>query len=346
MMWLQPAALWLMTLAAVPIAIHLLRTRRSKRVAFPSVRFVRPSQTASVRLRAPSDLLLLALRVTIVALAGLACAQPLWITPAREAAWNARIARAIVVDASESMRDSVAADAVRAGVARESAAFASRTFESADIGDGITRAVTWLGHVPPARREIVVISDFQLGSMAGADVGDVPASVGLRFERVMRPTVATSSAVRRLAAQSQRPGHTRSALRGEERQLSCRGINQRQRMACGSSAVRVRRVLRLRSCERSRQPEHQRRMPPDRLRFALALRSPTLRPPDRRSLDDRDCCGLVARRGDQQTGSLDYGGGAAARAVDGRGARPVRSARGARGCQWRRADLRRCDTAR
>ncbi len=109
-----------MTLAAVPIAVHMLRMRRSKRVAFPSVRFVRPSQTASVRLRAPSDLRLLALRVTIVALAGLACAQPLWITPAREAAWNARIARAIVVDASESMRDSVAADAVREGVARES----------------------------------------------------------------------------------------------------------------------------------------------------------------------------------------------------------------------------------
>jgi hypothetical protein len=200
MMWLQPAALWLLALAAGPIAIHLLRTRRSKRVAFPSVRFVRPSQTASVRLHAPSDLLLLALRVAIVALAALACAQPLWITPAREAAWNARVARAIVIDASESMRDSAAAEAVRATVARESAAFTSRTFESADIGDGIRRAVAWFGHVPPARREVIVISDFQLGSMTGAKVGNVPASVGLRFERVTRSTVVTSPAVRRLAA--------------------------------------------------------------------------------------------------------------------------------------------------
>ena len=199
MMWLQPAALWLVALAAVPVAIHLLRTQRSKRVAFPSVRFVRPSQTASVRLHAPSDLPLLALRVAIVALAALACAQPLWISPAREAAWNARVARAIVVDASESMRDSAAAEAVRAAVARESGAFTSRTFESADIGNGITRAVAWLGQVPPARREVVVISDFQLGSMAGANIGDVPASVGLRFERIMRSTVARSPAVRRLA---------------------------------------------------------------------------------------------------------------------------------------------------
>jgi len=200
MMWLHPAALWLLALAGVPIAIHLLRTRRAKRVPFPSVRFVRPSQTASVRLHAPSDLLLLSLRVAIVAIAALACAQPLWITRARETAWNARIARAIVVDASESMRAPGAAEAVRAAVARESDVFATRTFESAVIGDGITRAVAWLGHVPPARREIVVISDFQLGSMAGAIAGTVPASVGLRFERVTRSDVVTGAAVRRLAA--------------------------------------------------------------------------------------------------------------------------------------------------
>jgi hypothetical protein len=198
MVWLQPAALWLLVLGAVPIAIHLLRTRRAKRMAFPSVRFIRPSQTASVRLHAPSDLLLLAIRVAIVVLAALACAQPLWITPAREASWNARTARAIVVDSSESMRDPGAADAVRAAIARETTAFTSRTFDTAVIGDGIARAVAWLDRTPPARREVVVISDFQIGSMSAGISSTVPPTIGLRFERVARSSVAAAPVLRRL----------------------------------------------------------------------------------------------------------------------------------------------------
>ncbi len=198
MVWLQPTSLWLAVLVAVPIAIHLLRTRRARRLAFPSVRFVRPSQTASVRLHAPSDLLLLALRVAIVLLAALACAQPLWITPAREASWNARTARAIVVDTSESMRDPSALEPVQRIVARESEAFVTRTFEVATLGSGIERAVAWLQQAPPARREIVVVSDFQLGSMSDAIAGMIPSSVGLRFERVARSNALVVPPVRRL----------------------------------------------------------------------------------------------------------------------------------------------------
>ena len=49
--WLNPAALWALPLAAVPVIIHLLRTHHARRVAFPSLRFVPPSRTAAVRMR-------------------------------------------------------------------------------------------------------------------------------------------------------------------------------------------------------------------------------------------------------------------------------------------------------
>ena len=52
--WLQPAALIGLLALAGPILIHLLRRQRAPRVLFPSLRFVRPTRTAAVRLRVPS----------------------------------------------------------------------------------------------------------------------------------------------------------------------------------------------------------------------------------------------------------------------------------------------------
>ena len=91
--WLQPAALFGIVLAMLPFVIHLLRTRRADRIQFPSIRFIRPSTTAAVRLRSPSDWSLLAVRTAIVAAAVLALAQPVWLTPARLARWNALTVR-------------------------------------------------------------------------------------------------------------------------------------------------------------------------------------------------------------------------------------------------------------
>ena len=54
--WLNPAALAGLALLALPILIHLLRTRQAERIPFPSLRFVLPSETAAVRLRLPADL--------------------------------------------------------------------------------------------------------------------------------------------------------------------------------------------------------------------------------------------------------------------------------------------------
>src|SRR5262245_59432553 len=102
--WQNVAALWALPLLAIPIIVHLLRVHRADRVLFPSLRFVQPSRTAAVRLRMPSDLLLLALRLTIVAMTIAALARPVVVTSSRLRNWNASTARAVVVDTSASMQ--------------------------------------------------------------------------------------------------------------------------------------------------------------------------------------------------------------------------------------------------
>jgi hypothetical protein len=183
--WLQPAALFGLVLAMLPFVIHLLRTRRADRIQFPSIRFIRPSTTAAVRLRSPSDWSLLAVRTAIVAAAVLALAQPVWLTPARLARWNALTAKAILVDGSESMRLSRAADAANEAVSAEqrTAARAVR-IDSDNLSRDIARAVAWLRDVPPARREIVIVSDAQRGALDAAAVATVPADIGVRFVEV------------------------------------------------------------------------------------------------------------------------------------------------------------------
>ena len=184
--WLQPAALWGLGLLALPLAIHLLRTRHADRIAFPSTQFVRPSRTAAVRLRPPSDLILMALRMGVIALAVLAAAQPLWVSPSRAAQWNGRTARAIVVDTSDSMRiprsdNRSAAEDADAAAAAEEAAGATFRVGDGDLAQGMRRAAAWLRSAPPAQREIVVISDFQHGSLTAEAVAALDSNMGLRF---------------------------------------------------------------------------------------------------------------------------------------------------------------------
>jgi hypothetical protein len=51
---------------------------------------------------------------------------------------------------------------------------------------GLQRASAWLADAPPARREIVVISDFQRGALDREDLDRVPASIGVRAIAVGR----------------------------------------------------------------------------------------------------------------------------------------------------------------
>ena len=179
MLWLQPAA-WLGLVAlAVPLLIHLLVHRRSERLAFPTLRFLQPTRLASLRRHRLDDRLLLLLRAAILAAAVAALAGPLLVTPARQASWNRRVARAIVIDPGEPGRGerTVLAQREAAGVYR------STIIEESDPAAGMRRAAAWLAEAPPARREIVVVAPFALGTVTAADVAAVPPEIGLRFVR-------------------------------------------------------------------------------------------------------------------------------------------------------------------
>jgi Aerotolerance regulator N-terminal len=182
--WQFPAAFWLLPLAALPIVIHLLRVHRANRMLFPSLRFVQPSRSAAVRLRSPSDWLLLLLRMSIVGLAICAVAAPVLLTERRIAGWNAKVARAIVVDDTASMRSTTAREAAHAELAN---ATYGRAFEVKNVEQGIGRAVAWLTSSPPAKRELIIVSDFQRGTVDTNATVQVPPSIGLRLVNVGQP---------------------------------------------------------------------------------------------------------------------------------------------------------------
>jgi hypothetical protein len=124
--------------------------------------------------------------MAIVAAAVAALAQPLLLARPRLAAWNARTARAIVVDVSDSMRTSVdalseAADAAKAE--GQGTVYAAR-IEAATLGSGVLQAVEQLDTAPRARREIVIVSDFQRGALSRGDLDAVPPAIGIRLVQV------------------------------------------------------------------------------------------------------------------------------------------------------------------
>ena len=201
MIWRNPVAWFGLATLLIPVAIHLLVRHRAEPRPFPSLRFVQPTRLASVRRKMISDWPLLVIRLAILAAAVAALADPLWQSAARRAEWNARQARAIVVDTTPSVTDAGvsgaggahagAANAGAAGSEKPSAAaaigqreaegaFMAETFGTKQLADGIRRAAAWLRTAPPARRELVVISDFQLGALDAAMLRDIPSHVGIR----------------------------------------------------------------------------------------------------------------------------------------------------------------------
>jgi hypothetical protein len=188
MTWLQPIALLGLLAVAVPILVHLLGRPNARRVRFPSLRFLELTRDAPSRRAIPSDLLLLALRMAIVALAAVALARPTWPVSVGNAVPTG-VARAIVLDTSASMvRLTSAGGSMLDRARRDADSLAADASEALVLpvsrpGDALRGAAAWL-EGKAGRREVVIISDFQADAVVPADTLVIPPAVGLAFVRL------------------------------------------------------------------------------------------------------------------------------------------------------------------
>jgi hypothetical protein len=173
--WLQPLAWWGLGLLALPILIHLLARHRSRRLHFPSLKFLPVEPMAALRRRVLTNWPLLVVRLLILAAAVAAFAAPVLVSEARRQAWDRRVARAIVVVSPQT-------DEIRAIAAEEAqGSYASAEFSGGTVPDSLRDARRWLDAQAPAAREIVVIGDLREGALTKHDLTAVPTHVGLRF---------------------------------------------------------------------------------------------------------------------------------------------------------------------
>ena len=229
------APLFLIALAglAIPVLLHLTQREKKQIVLFPSLMFVRRIPYQSVRRRKIQNWLLLAIRLTALALIIAAFARPLLTRPDAPIAIG-QGARELVVllDVSYSMgygdrwsrAQSAARDALRglspsdrgsvvlfasgADIATRSTAEVSAltaTVDAAKPGAGSTRyapalkvATSLLTDSQLPRREVVMISDFQRTGWQGAEGTALPSGTVLTPVAVQggsdRPNVTVTAA--------------------------------------------------------------------------------------------------------------------------------------------------------
>ena len=100
----NPALVWGLLLALLPLAIHLFFRRRPKPVPFPALDFVLRARRETERRLKLRRILLFAARTALVAAAALALTRPRAVAPEAAAAAAGPSAVALVLDASASMR--------------------------------------------------------------------------------------------------------------------------------------------------------------------------------------------------------------------------------------------------
>jgi MYXO-CTERM domain-containing protein len=169
MTWITPVAWIGLVSLGVPIVIHLLWRHENRRVTFPSLRFLTPTQSSALSRRRIEDWLLLALRMLILAAAVAALAGPVVHWPGREAAWASRVSRAVIFEAGIGNQVSVLPESYRA-----------ESFAREDARAAVHEALRWLDARPPSAREIVLSGRFRRGWISAADLEIVPPWVGIR----------------------------------------------------------------------------------------------------------------------------------------------------------------------
>ena len=185
MSWLNPIAFVGLLALAVPILVHLFGRRVARRLRFPSLRLLRDARPTPATRSRPSDVLLLALRCLTMAAAVAALAQPRLSRAGEQRA----PARVIITDTSVSMQRLTSEGATAVQQART---IASRMIDSSSEallvetdrpGDALAGAGSWLSRRGGAR-EVVVISDFQTGSVDEGQLAVVRSGIGARLVRV------------------------------------------------------------------------------------------------------------------------------------------------------------------
>lgn len=105
-----PAFLLAGALAAlVPLALHLIRRRPPARAPLPTQRFLTPDPRTSVRVSRPTDVLLLALRMLLLVLAGAAFSRPVWHPKAEGTSEIVLLDRGAAMTSGDGWRQAVAA---------------------------------------------------------------------------------------------------------------------------------------------------------------------------------------------------------------------------------------------
>ena len=186
MTWLAPWVWAGALLAAVPVLIHLLSRSSARQQRFPTLRFFDDGRIQAVRRSRITDLPLLLLRVLIVLLAVAALAQPRLDSAGRQAALAQRVARIVVVDTSASMQRLTPAGASALEEARHRAAAydgATTVIETDDPASTLPGATSLLAQRSGVR-EVVIISDFQTGTLDSLDVAALDEGTGLQLERI------------------------------------------------------------------------------------------------------------------------------------------------------------------
>ncbi|MEO7522278.1 MAG: BatA domain-containing protein, partial [Gemmatimonas sp.] len=197
MTWQNPWAWAGALLLVLPVLVHLLSRAPANRRQFPSLRFVQASRLPPRRRTRVRDVPLLVVRLAILLAAITALAQPLRRS-AQRVSQSAQLVRAIVVDTSASMQQPTAVGAMSAldsarklARARADEAFRSVVLASDRPSDALPGAVAWLSR-QQGMHELVVVSDFQRGTIDSASIDVVPPAYGVRLERIERAPLDSS----------------------------------------------------------------------------------------------------------------------------------------------------------
>lgn len=211
--WLQPIAWWGLAALAIPVLIHLLARHQSRRVPFPSLRFLRTTRRAALSRRVISDWPLLIIRLLIIAAGVGALAAPVVVSSARREAWNSRVARAIVTAPFAQLQLAGRSEVERMVDDERRTSFVSAVFTPTQaIADGVREATVWLARQPPAAREIVIVGDLRAGSLISRDFEGVAPSTGIRLLPVVAADPSRQIQVTRFAESETEAGSQQELL--------------------------------------------------------------------------------------------------------------------------------------